>query len=60
LCAVDESAASDPTRPIHDVSSIANTVKNADSLVDINMGPKLPKGVEKNRSPTVSGRAWFA
>jgi hypothetical protein len=44
---------------IADRSSRMDLVKNADGSVDIYMGPKAPKGFEKNWIPTVPGRGWF-
>ena len=35
-------------------------MENADGSVDIYFGPTAPKGVEKNRMPTVPNRGWFA
>jgi hypothetical protein len=34
-------------------------VKNTDGSVAISMGPKAPKGFEKNWIPTVPSRGWF-
>jgi hypothetical protein len=45
---------------ITDRSSRLDLVKNADGSVDIYMGPKAPKGFEKNWIPTVPGRGWFS
>jgi hypothetical protein len=42
-----------------DRSSRMDLNKNADGSVDIFMGPKAPKGFEKNWIPTVPGRRWF-
>lgn len=44
---------------IADRSSRIDLIKNADGSVDIYMGPKAPKGFEKNWIPTVPGRGWF-
>jgi hypothetical protein len=44
---------------IADRSSRMDLVKNADGSADIYMGPKAPKGFEKNWIPTVPGRGWF-
>jgi len=44
---------------IADRSSRMDLIKNADGSVDIYMGPKAPKGFEKNWIPTVPGRGWF-
>jgi hypothetical protein len=44
---------------IVDRSSRMDLIKNADGSVDIYMGPKPPKGFEKNWIPTVPGRGWF-
>jgi hypothetical protein len=35
-------------------------VKNADGSVDLYVGPKAPKGFEKNWIPSVPGKAWFS
>ncbi len=42
------------------LSSLMDLTRNADGSVDIYMGPKPPKGFEKNWLPTTPGRGWFA
>ena len=49
----------DTKEGIADRSSHMDLTKNADGSVDIYMGPKAPKGFEKNWIPTVPGRGWF-
>ena len=45
---------------IADRSSRMELTKNLDGTIDVYMGPKAPKGFEKNWIPTVPGRGWFA
>ena len=44
---------------ITDRSSRQDIVKNADGSVDLHLGPKAPKGFEKNWIPTLAGKSWF-
>jgi hypothetical protein len=45
---------------IVDRSSRGDLIKNADSSVDLYVGPTAPAGYEKNWIPSVPGKAWFA
>jgi hypothetical protein len=40
-------------------SSRIDLLKNADGSIDLHAGPTAPAGFEKNRGPSVLGRAWF-
>ncbi len=42
-----------------DINSRHDLVKNADASIDLYVGPKAPKGFEKNWVPTLAGKAWF-
>ena len=46
----------------HDIAGLdsrKDLIKNADGSVDLYIGPKAPKGKEKNWIPTAPGRGWF-
>ncbi|NEI73154.1 DUF1214 domain-containing protein [Rhizobium lusitanum] len=45
---------------IADRSSRMDIAANPDGTVDIYVGPRAPKGAEKNWIPSVPGKAWFA
>jgi hypothetical protein len=42
-----------------DINSRHDLVKNSDGSIDLYVGPKTPKGFEKNWVPTLAGKAWF-